>query len=190
MPAPKKRKKQTKKKKSTTPAIKKNVRLKSVNPKYAPKVRKDLLDADYLDTLDEETFKWYAQFTDEWSAGAIKKDSMGRITRGHIHRTNALAKELYDANNKRNNDIYGVSKANGLVQNLDMVVGENNETIENKLINNVNLTELAINESIDNKVQDENELLTKREFLKMVKNGAKIPQEMFDFYKKYYNLEL
>ena len=182
-------------KKSKLSKIKKNVRLKSLNPKYATRVRKDLLDADYLKQLNEEELKWYAQFTDEWTAGAISKGKTGIVKPGHIHRTNKQAKELYDANNKRNNDVFGVTKANFLMTELNTKVGVEDSEIESRQITNVNLTEQAVIAQLDDskdelKIIENDELLTKREFLKMIKHGAKIPEDMFNFYKKKYKLEL
>jgi flagellar motor protein MotB len=183
------------KKKNKLSKIKKNVRLKSLNPGYATRVRKELLDADYLKDLNDEELKWYAQFTDEWTAGAISKGKTGIVKPGHIHRTNKQAKELYDANNKRNNDVFGVTKANFLMTELNTKVGVEDSEIESRQITNVNLTEQAVVTQLDDskdelKIFENSELLTKREFLKLLKHGAKVPKEMFEFYKKYYKLEL
>lgn len=63
---------------------------------------------------------------------------------GHLHRTKAQAKSLYDANNKRNNDVHGVTKANFLLYDI-------NSQKEGWDITNPSLTEDALIAMIDNK---------------------------------------
>ena len=41
--------------------LKKNIRYDSLLPQFNTKVRRDLLDADYLNELSPEDLKWYAQ---------------------------------------------------------------------------------------------------------------------------------
>lgn len=189
--AKKKKTKKPKKVEEKKFKFKKNIRLNAVNPKHATKVRKDLLDVDYADKLDEYTYLWHVQFTDEYTAGAVQKTKTGKVKAGHLHNTPELAKKVYDANNWRNNDIYAVSKANGLLKPIDMTFDENNEEVENKQITNVNLTEMAIISKIDNEniESEDDQYLTKREFINLLKSGASIPEEMKEFYKKRYKLE-
>lgn len=42
--------------------------------------------------------------------------SEGKPKKGHIHKTKAQAKSIFDANNNRNNDLLGVTKINGLLE--------------------------------------------------------------------------
>ena len=130
-----------------------------VKKSQAPRVRTELLDADYLHLLDEETLAWHNKFTSEYVNAAITKTKVKkakkkvkgkkkqkkvvrRVAAGHLHKTNALAKECYDANNRRNNDLYGVTKINGLLSfDLDQVVrngqditGESVEAAEDAMI--------------------------------------------------------
>lgn len=93
----------------------KNVALR---PEYAPKVRRELLDADYLQKLSPEELAWYNQFIDEYVGASVKKNKNGSVKKGHLHNTKALAKDCYDRNNLRNNDVLGVSKANGLLHDI------------------------------------------------------------------------
>lgn len=187
-----------------TVKIKDNVRYDSLNPAKATRVRKELLDADYLDKLSPEEYKWYAQFTDEWSAGAVHKTKAGKVKSGYLHNTKELAKSVYDANNRRNNDVLGVSKANNLLRSLDMFVKDDDDDLaEITNIHNPELTELATISQIEHKnyieelkqketlTEEESAdvLLTKTEYLRLVRSGAKIPDNMKVFYKKYYNLE-
>jgi hypothetical protein len=196
-------KKSKPKKQETNFKIKKKVRYDSLNPGKAPRVRKELLDADYLDKLSEEELKWYAQFTDEWTAGAVHKTKAGKVKAGYLHNTEALAKSVYDANNWRNNDVLGVSKANNLLRPIQMTAGPGDSDNEVDNVYNTSMVEQAMVAIIDEQdrldeikskellTEDEhNEMyLTKTEVLRMIRHGAKIPPEMLEFYKKYYKLE-
>lgn len=105
--------------KSSLPKRKK-VRYDSLKKSHNTKVRHDLLDADYLGKLSKEEYRWYAQFTDEYVGGAVKKNSDGSIQKGHLHNTPELAKKCYDDNNRRNSDLYSVTKANNLMTSTDL----------------------------------------------------------------------
>ena len=65
-----------------------------------------------------------------------------------------MAKSCYDANNKRNNDLFGVTKANGLLSfDLPTIVQNGKDSISN----NTNLTEEAMVAYLDNKDKLESE---------------------------------
>ena len=138
--------------------IKKDVRLKSLNPRYIPKVRKELLDMDYLSKLSTEEYRWLAQFMDEYVGANVRKTKGGKIKAGHIHNTKELAKDCYDRNNKRNNDVFAIAKANNLLNTMETVIRYENENQNNNSygnsgwkINNPNLIEEAIIHAIDEK---------------------------------------
>lgn len=79
-------------------------------------MRNELYDADYLDKLNPEEREWYNKFMSEYVNASVKKDKKtGRVKAGHLHKNKALAKDVYDANNRRNNDVFGVTKVNGLL---------------------------------------------------------------------------
>lgn len=130
--------------------LKKKVRYKSLLPQHNTKVRKELLDADYLHKLDPEALKFYAQFTDEYVGGAIEKNKNGSVKSGHLHNTKKLAKECYDSNNRRNVDIYSVTKANHLMNNIDDEIERN----DGWYVNKPDLIEDAIIKNIDNPESD------------------------------------
>jgi hypothetical protein len=117
--------------------------LDNLNPTKAPRVRKELLDADYLNKLSDKDLEWYAKFMSEWAGANIKKSKKTKrpLTR-HLHKSNAKAKEIFDANNHRNNDVHGVTKANGLLYDISK---------ERDYITNPSLTEDALIAMIDNK---------------------------------------
>ena len=115
----------------------------SLNFSKIPKVRREFVDADYLEMLKRdhpEAYEWYAKFIDEYIGANIKKSKKTNAPLArHLHRSNKLAKSVFDANNRRNNDVYGVTKANGLLGNVDSYGGElgrlnNPENVENAMI--------------------------------------------------------
>jgi hypothetical protein len=139
--------------------LKRKVRIKSLYPQHNTKVRKELLDADYLKDLDPETLKWYAQFTDEYVGGAVHKTKNGKVKSGHLHNTKALAKQCYDANNRRNIDIYAVTKANHLMSNIDDELSNN----DGWYVANPGLDEDAQINNIDN--PEENDAMPLEEYI-------------------------
>jgi hypothetical protein len=160
--------------------LKKNVRLKSLQPLHQTRTRKELLDADYLHKIGEQELRYYAQFTDEWAGANIRKRKDGKVKKGHLHNTKELAKDCYDANNRRNNDVLGVSKANNLLQNLDNKLDEN----DGWLVFNPELTEDSYIEKIESSNTEE-AILSLEEYKKLKNN---LTEEMQNFYKKYYKL--
>lgn len=84
-----------------------------------PRVRREFVDHDYVKTLSEEEKDWLSKFDSEYYGASIKKTKKGTIRKEHLHSVDeTYAKELYDANNKRNNDVYGVTRINGLLENM------------------------------------------------------------------------
>lgn len=163
--------------------LKKNIRLKSLNPQDAPRVRRELLDysKEFLNDLKEnhpEEYRYLAQFTDEHTAGSISKDSKGRVKAGHIHKTKALAKECYDANNRRNNDVLGVTKANNLLYNIDSEINSN----DGWYVTNGALQEDAAISAIDNS-KEADEVLSFEEYQSLKNN---MTPEMIMFYEALY----
>lgn len=131
--------------------INKQVRMESLNPGKIPRVRREFLDVDYLHLLSEEELRWYAQFIDEWLGANIRKDGEGNILPGHLHNTKELAKTCYDSNNKRNNDVYSIAKANNLLISFEEFFYkiEKFDTNDNNLDKNSILSKL--NGSLNNK---------------------------------------
>lgn len=127
--------------------LKKKVRYESLNPAENPKVRRELLEVDYLHKLNEAELKWLAQFTDEYVGSSIQKKN-GRVVRGHLHSTNELAKSCYDANNKRNNDIFSVGRANNFVHTIE---GKLDEKQDGWYVINPSLVEEAVIAQLEEK---------------------------------------
>src|SRR5574343_1722348 len=100
-----KKKKIAKKKKTKKKfKLKKNVRVKSLNPHYQPRVRKELIDFDYIKSLSPEDKLWLAQFVDEYIGANVRKRKDVKVKSEHLHNTEELAKKCYEANKFRNND--------------------------------------------------------------------------------------
>ena len=178
----KKKSKQKKVNENNPYNLKKDIRMDSLKPSHQPKVRQELLDADYLKILDNNDLRYYAQFTDEWAGANVKKDIRGHVKRGQLHKTKELAKDCYDRNNKRNNDVFSVTKANYILQDID-------EALQNKdgwYINNSELTEDSVIHNIDRTDHDEG-ILSFEEFNKLKENLTK---EVRLMYEKYYSKKL
>lgn len=160
--------------------LKKDVRMKSLDPFHQTRIRKELLDADYLKDLNPEDLRYYAQFIDEWAGANVRKTKSGKVRKGHLHNTKELAKDVYDANNKRNNDVFGVNKANFLLQDLQAKLDES----DGWYIHNTELTEDALIQGLENK-ESEDAILSLQEFKELKDN---MTEEMKQFYIKYYKL--
>lgn len=163
--------------------LRKNIRTASLYPANAPKVRKELLDYDpeFLKKLkkqDPKAFEFLAAFTHEYVDAAISKTKAGKVKAGYLHNTPELAKDRYDANNRRNNDVLGVTKANNLMTDIESELRSN----DGWYITNTELTENAIIEKIDN--ENESELLSYEEYLELRET---MTEEMILFYESYYN---
>jgi hypothetical protein len=90
-----------------------------LDPLYMPRVRREFVDYDYTKNLSPEEKDFLAKFTSEYYGASIKKTKKGALRKGQVHTKKEHAKEAYDANNRRNNDVYGVTRINGLLSELD-----------------------------------------------------------------------
>lgn len=150
--------------------------LDSLKPSKVPRVRQELLDADYLGKLSKDELLWYAKFMDEYvGANITKNKETNRVAAGHLHRRNDQRKAIFKANNDRNNDVHSVNKANNLLYNIET---QN----DGWYIHNAELTELATIANIDNKKIEE-QILTREEY-EEVKDI--LTPEVRKFYKKIY----
>jgi hypothetical protein len=91
-----------------------------LDPLYMPRVRREFVDHDYVSQLSPSEKDWLSKFDSEYYGASIKKTKKGTIRKEHLHSVNdGYAKQLYDANNKRNNDLFGVTRINGLLENIE-----------------------------------------------------------------------
>lgn len=172
----KKTKRKAKKKATSKFKLKNNVRMEALDPSKVPRVRKELVEVDYINQLNSEELKWLAQFTNEYVSGAVEKDKNGRIKKGQLHSTKELAKNCYDMNNWRNNDLHSVTKANNLLYNIDQVIQEK----DGWYVNNPELQEDKEIKSID---ENDDNILSFEEFLKLKNN---LTEEARQYYLKLY----
>jgi hypothetical protein len=170
------------KSKSQAKKLKRKVRLNSLLPQHNTRVRREHLDADYLKDIPKDALEWYAQFIDESVGGAVEKTKTGKVKAGYLHNTPELAKQCYDDNNRRNRDIYGVSRANGMLKSIDWEMGE--EANDGWYVKNPMLTEDAIISHLDEKNNPEEALLSFKEYI-MVRDQMK--EEVRDAYDLHFS---
>lgn len=177
------KKKQPKNNVPTEIKLRKNIRMESLDPAKAPKVRKELLDYDpeflrKLKKTDPKAYEYLAAFTEEYVGAGIAKNKNGSVKRGYLHNTKALAKDRYDANNHRNNDVLGVTKANHILKNVDDELRSN----DGWYVNRSELAEMSMITELDRTDNEEN-ILSYEEFQKIKKN---MTPEMVLFYEAFY----
>ena len=138
------------------------------------------MDADYLKKIPKYALEWYAQFIDESVGGAVEKTKSGKVKAGYLHNTPELAKQCYDDNNRRNRDVYGVSRANGMLKSIEWEMGE--EANDGWYVKNPMLTEDAIISHLDSKVDPDESLLSFKEYVMVRDNMKEEMREMYDLY--------
>jgi hypothetical protein len=96
----------------------------------------------------------YKKSKKEMIGGGYKPSkNEGKPTKGHVHKKKEHVKAIFDDNNKRNNDVYGVTKINGLLE-MDLAGLAMNRDIWNET--DPNITEDVMLLSIDVKRNPEN----------------------------------
>lgn len=128
-------------------------------------MRAEVIDYDYIKTLSPELQEYMAKFTGEFYGASfeIKKDK-SRPYKSSVHTDMKQVKKARDANNRRNNDVYGSNRANGLLFDVQNSV----ETKDGWYITNGELQEMNVIAQIDNK--EHLERLTMIEFLESYKH--------------------
>lgn len=129
-----------------------------LNRTYMPRVRKEFVDMDYLKELSQEERAWLSKFSNEYYGRSLSKDKPHR----NLHKTKELIKDCSDRNNRQNNDLYGVTQANGLldkdllrdIHSNELDLQHTNIRINSQYIHpgqkNAQLTEDSLIEYIDN----------------------------------------
>ena len=127
----KSKKKKTKRSEAKYPAL---------NSNFMPKVRQEYFDLDYLHKLSDKEKEWMNKFMNEELNASFKNDGTD------LNKTKEEKRKAYSKNNSRNRCLYGITKANGLMQNEDVpIFNENND------IDNYELTEDAMIAELDRK---------------------------------------
>jgi DNA mismatch repair ATPase MutS len=148
----------------------------------SPKVRKEFIDYDYIQDLDPESRAFLAKFNNEYYGAAVSKTKAGKIRAKHLHRDVHQVKEIYDDNNRRNNDVLGVSRANIGLTDIEAETRSN----DGWYITNSSLQEEAIVSTLD-MLENEQLFLTFEEYQE-VKNSLTMEMQMF--YEAYFNGDL
>lgn len=101
---------------------KKNKKLKRRNQVKNPalvyrfnhRLRQPQIDFDYLDQLNEEELAWLNRFMEEFNNASLNLDDAGHVIPDqNLHQTDDHKKSIYDSNNARNRDLYGLLKYKG-----------------------------------------------------------------------------
>ncbi len=76
--------------------------------KFNSRIRQEYLDYDYLDKLNDEELAWLNKFTEEYlNASPVLTEDNQLDPEANLHKDPKFKKETYDANNRRNADLYG-----------------------------------------------------------------------------------
>ena len=123
-----------------------------------PKVRKEFVDMDYVKDLSDKDKAWLDKFSSEYYGGSLNTENPNK----NIHKSRKRIKDCFDRNNRQNNDLYGVTNTNGLLDKdllkHDSDIDTPNSDMYNKSqythpaqYTNPDITETSLIEYIDNK---------------------------------------
>lgn len=95
-----------------------------LNPRMHPMGRREYLDGDYYDKLNDKEKAFMSKFIDEYYGGSLanKDDKVKR--RKDLHKTNKLRKECYDRNNARNRDMTIYANIKGKMNRVESKGGQ------------------------------------------------------------------
>lgn len=101
-----------------------------------------------------------------------------------LYKSKRVKREMYRDNNSRQRDVTSLGKARGKYIDIDPNVYIEHE--QSKLIDQ-HLHILDFEDTILNP-KETMELMTKREFIRLMESGAYVPMEIMAFYEEYYDL--
>lgn len=138
-----KKRKKTRRNKAKYPAL---------EPEFNLKMRKDLIDYDYLHKLTPEELKWLNSFTEEYINADFnhkgKRIHKKIIKLKHIKYKNknkeidVYKSDSYKRNNDRNSDIYTRMQASGKLLDLDSISNKKDTGFEDRLIEKLDAEKL------------------------------------------------
>lgn len=171
------KRKKIEKRKVAEPKRKRSTRYASrglvgLEKRFFSKVKQEFHDIDYVDQLGEKDRKFMSTFMEE-SLGANLSHPGKKL-----HKTKAERKLVFDANNARQRDIYAQMRASGRMVDIDPDIA----------IEALQMSHYDMDADSKELEVGDFEILTKREFLQLIKNGANVPQEFIEFYKKLYKI--
>lgn len=166
----------TKKRRRT---VRETVKHAALNPRFFSKIKQEYHDLDYVDQLSAKDKAWLASFMEETLGARFNHNGKKLI------KSKTKKRQIYSENNARQRDVTSIGKAIGGYIDLDpeAVI----EHLQNKMLGE-NIQAIDFHEEMTKK-QEEPELLTKNEYLKLKKSGAAIPEEMAAFYDKVFKLK-
>lgn len=91
----------------------------ALNPRLNAKTRFEILDMDYLKTLDDSQLQYLNQFMAEYVSGAFKKDANGEYSSENMNKTVLERRDCYTRNNIRNRCGLTISNATGNTYRAD-----------------------------------------------------------------------
>lgn len=145
-----------------------------LNPKFFSKVKQEFHDIDYIDELSPKDKEYLSSFMEE-KLGA-RFNHGGKVH----HKSKTSKREIYTENNARQRDVYAQGRASGRKIDIDPEIAM--DMWQERYMD----TDF---ESIMLKADEVPELMSKREFIKLMSSGAILPFEMVAFYIDFYKLE-
>ena len=116
-------KKATKKKQ---PSRRSKIKHPALDPLYNTKLRRETIDADYLNQLSPEELDWYNKFMEEWNGASFKNDETD------LHQSQEDKRDIYGRNNARNRCMYSIAKANNLFSSPESVKRSDIQRVQTK----------------------------------------------------------
>lgn len=134
---------QNKKPKKKPAPARNNVKYPALDPNYNPKIRKETIDADYLNKLSTEELAFYNKFMEEYNNASFNH------TKKDLHKRKKQKREIYNKNNARNRCIYSRAKAVGRLLFTD-------ELFQDEVVMNIDgfSTTVSSKEDIENALVD------------------------------------
>lgn len=153
----------------------------SLEHSKVPRVRAEFIDYDYKEKLSEKDHDWLAKFNSEYYGASVGYNpETGRAKAGQLHKKRDQIKGIYDDNNRRNNDVQGVTRVNRLLSDVDSEI----KNRDGWYVFDAQKQENALIDDIDNQ---EDTLLSREEYEKLKHN---LTFEMQMFYEAYFNEDM
>jgi hypothetical protein len=149
----------------------------ALEKRFFSKIKQQYFDVDYLEILSEKDKDYYNSFMEETLNARFNHKGKKLI------KSKTKKREIFRENNKRNIDVFGVANATGRMIDISPEIALEQWQEEN-LRDYENTQELK-KESLEDQ---QCEVLTKREYIKMIRDGADIPLDMQAYYEARYKI--
>lgn len=137
--------------------------------RYFSKIKQEVHEIDYAHKLSEKDKAFLSSFNEETIGSRFNHNGKKH------YKSKRAKKEIYTENNARNRDQFSISRATGTMVDIDPEVAI---SIWQEKYVNFDFEEQMLKEP------DEAEILTERQYRRLVEDGASIPEEMRLFYEK------